>query len=161
MRKDMAKVVTERRRVGGRIEIKDRRKFRRGANFDSEEYDDLLPPNREKIRQKWFASWNNKEFSDLLGPLRGFLFAQIGRPWDDVFSEICKNLPASGLTARHIRGHVLQMVETHTVLIDDVVCYGKATYGGYGKPVTSPRYYNHARLYVHPTTGLLCKAKRG
>ena len=154
MRKDMYRVVTERTRVGGgyykaRVHPKSYKTFE-----DEDGFDDCIPANKEGMKK---YHRDRKEFSDLIGPLRGFLNKQVGRPWDDVYSEICQNLPSNGINARHILMHVSWEVETQTVMVGDVVCYndGMKT----DEPIKKRRYWRGNILYVHPVTGLLCEAQ--
>jgi hypothetical protein len=47
-----------------------------------------------------------KEFDDKLSPVYRWIEAQVGRPWNDVFSEITKKFSTRSLAGRHIVGHV-------------------------------------------------------
>src|ERR1700722_596161 len=154
MRSDLAKVVTERPRAGLRI------KSPKGYSRNLQRFSDEDHPKREKIRQKWKTYHNDaKVFTDLLGPLYGYLKKQVGRPWNKVYSEIAKKLPRKSLQGIHIQDHIFQFVELNVVMID-------------GKPhhKTQPRYSEiteiysvsgekYPDLYVNPDNGLLCKAK--
>jgi hypothetical protein len=112
MRDDMHKVVTERRRVGGdsgkrkmfeqMTRVRDRRSYR-GVEED-------FSPKKESMRRPHIINYGGKEFSDLIGPLHRYLQAQNGRPWNDVWSDICKVLKGNGLQANHIKDHVRQYV---------------------------------------------------
>jgi hypothetical protein len=142
MRQDMKKVLCERPRHNSQNSYHDvRQKENRGDN------DNL--PSYQGMRRPYMVGWDVtlKEFSDLLGPLYRFLWGCVGRPWDEVWSEICKTVPAGKITNDHLRGHVLQEVEVHTHLED-------------GEVRVIPRYGLRAGephgLYVHPVTGLLC-----
>ena len=70
----MHKVVIERPRWNPGRGKKGRR-----ANLPDE-----LLPRREGIRR---PHTNRKAFTDLLGPLRRWLHSQLGRPWNDAYSE--------------------------------------------------------------------------
>lgn len=112
MRDDMNKVVIERPRYGGKGGSRktyekaslprEKRSFK-GVDVD-------LRPKRESMRKKHRVNGDAKEFSDLLGPLEGYLFSKVGEPWNDVWSDICKVLKGGSLQAAHIKGHVKQMV---------------------------------------------------
>ena len=45
---------------------------------------------------------DTKEFSDVLGPIEGYLRKQCGRPWDRVYSEISKVLGSGSFPIRHV-----------------------------------------------------------
>lgn len=148
MREDMAKVVTERPRSGPRVKAPKGEHRRR----DWEERHGCEPYS-EKIGRKWH-SWEGKNFTDVLGPLYGYLLKQVGRPWDKVYSEICRHLPADSVQGSHIRDHVFQFVELHVKMIDGKPYNSEGTY-----PI---HHYNRGYpfgLYVNPVTGLLCKLK--
>lgn len=112
MRYDMNKVVTERTRYGGKggsrrtyekVSLPREKRSFKGVDVD-------LRPKHESMRKKHRVNGDSKEFSDLLGPLEGYLFSKVGEPWNDVWSDICKVLKGNSLQADHIKGHVKQMV---------------------------------------------------
>lgn len=118
MRDDIAKVIVERPRRGGaagrhskqyRREVDWSRLLQEGREEDS--------PSREHIRRKW--GWDRKEFSDFLAPVYGFLRKSVGRPWDDVWSEISSRLSVGSTVQRHVLGHVFDYVELHAVELED------------------------------------------
>lgn len=150
MRSDIAKLIVERPRSGGpgeldstyRAEVHWATLRQEGREEDS--------PSREHIRRKW--GWDRKTFNDYLAPIRGFLRKSVGRPWDDVWSEISKHLKLGSTTQRHVLGHVFDYVEIHTIKQAD----GSIT-DSKGQPIRSWRYDN---FYVDPDTGLLCEVER-
>jgi len=137
----MAKVTTERPRSGGKDRLK-------GENrkFQKEPWDEK--PKRESIRKKYRVAGVDKEFTDVLGPLYGYLLKQVDRPWNDVWSEICSHLPANSVQGSHIRDHVFDFVELDVQMIDGVPHHTE----GY-------KFYSWRQflLYVHPETGILSK----
>lgn len=144
MRPDMAKVVTERPRNGSHDDnISTRARVHR-HDFDADDNGPSRWNQKHALSQQ--LSGESKSFSDLLGPLEGYLRKQVGRPWDAVYSEMNATLDKRSLAGIHIWTHVWQFVERHCVL------YGRTVwaYGPYGSggPVTG--------LYVHPKTRLLC-----
>ena len=140
MRSDMAKVVTEAPRRGhGASSLKTAYTLRKDE-YDADDHGSTRAP----------CSMHDKSFSDVLGPLRGYLRKQIGRPWNNVYSEMCRHLDKRSLTGRHIWTHVYQEVEVHAQMHNGVP-YVKPRYGSFG-PV--------AGLYVHPLTGLLCETPK-
>lgn len=150
MRDDMKKVVTERPRSGIRF------KTPKGYNRQMDRYGEDSP-KREKIRLKWRQVGYNKEFTDVIGPLYRFLLKQVGRPWDKVYSEITQKLPKGTVTNDHIYTHVFQFVERDVEIVDGECCHKGHTI--HGRPIRSSGTY--VQMFVHPTTGILCKAKKG
>lgn len=148
MRQDFHKVVIERPRSGRSIAPYYKRVERRVLNsFDEEDWIDHSSINSRRHRKE------TKNFDDLLGPLRRYLRRSVGRPWNDVYSEIVQGLP-SGMHRAHILSHVDQMVETNTTFLD-------------GKIVGSAhsRFWNMRNkevegLFVHPGTGKLAYKQR-
>ncbi|QJW93625.1 hypothetical protein [Frigoriglobus tundricola] len=155
MRADMGKVLVERPRLGRW----------RGASRPVKGYRGRLkkcldagdpPPQYEGIKRRYGAG--TKSFNEHLGPLRRFLDANVGRPWDKVYSEICQHVDRGNVVQKHILTHLFEYVTVHTVLIDGLPSRGKAHWGArYGAPVrTSDR---RDRWYVCPKSGLLRKSK--
>lgn len=139
MRTDMKKVLTERPRAGhDRCYHEVRAKENRGDPDD-------LPRNRG-MRAPYMTGYDlAKEFTDLLGPLKRFMWSCIGRRWDDVWSEICGQLSNNTVDA-HLRDHVRREIDVDTVLIGGEVFY-RSRFNGYQTP---------GGLFVHPTTGIVC-----
>jgi len=164
MKSDFAKIVTERPRAGGGYKNPKgwnaRSQHRTANQCEQENW-----PKREKIRQKWQSSFGEKQFTDVLGPLYGYLLKQVGRHWDDVFSEICENLPANNTNTSHVRDHVFDFVEVDVVMVDGVPCY-RRSFGKYTwlkKQEWTPLSVYGSRqfqLYVNPENGLLCKLEK-
>lgn len=61
------------------------------------------------------APWVLSEFSDRLAPIERFLQSNRGRPWDKVYSELCKRFDRRTLKGYHLlSAHVdLHMVGGH------------------------------------------------
>lgn len=151
MRYDMSKVIVERPRVGGD-----------GGNSDDPKgykkkldkalknaLDDDQTWDRESTSRHRKHGWNAKEFSERLGPLRKFLRSKVGQPWNDVWSEICKNLRNDNVVQNHVRDHVGWDVEQEVVMVD-------------GKPMHATKDYGiYSPFYVHPDTGILCETEKG
>jgi hypothetical protein len=93
---------------------------------------------------------NAKGFADFLSPLRGAIRKNVGRPWDNVFSEFCDALDRRGLSGYHIWTHLMWEVETNTFLGEDGEVYGQSVL-----PVFSGRFAKVEGFYVHPLTRLL------
>jgi hypothetical protein len=146
MRPDMAKVVTERPRRGhSNKSMKTSKTLSRDEIHDMGDEDADSGPGRHKASRRGQYGWDAKEFSDLLGPLRGYLKKQVGRPWNKVFSELCEHLDKRSITGQHIWDHIKYEVELNAYISD-------------GKVFERPRFGSIRLvqgLYVHPVTGIL------
>jgi hypothetical protein len=95
MREDMYKVIVERPRrwkAGGATAARLRR------DFDG--------PMRLGMR----AGYGYRELNENLAPLRRYLHAQIGRPWNKVFSEICAGIDRRNTVQQHIHQHIRDFI---------------------------------------------------
>ncbi|MDY3561792.1 hypothetical protein R5W23_003220 [Gemmata sp. JC673] len=150
MRSDMGKVLVERPRIGrSRAERWPGKGYKKrvGKCLDAGE----SPPVREGIKRSYGGQL--KHFNEHLGPLRRFISANVGRPWDKVYSEICRHVDRGNVVQKHILTHLFQYVVTNTVLIDGEPCRGEAYARRYGEPLrTSDR---RDQWYVCPKSGLL------
>lgn len=118
MRKDMNKVLTESPRAGGKGPKKRRfdKKSRPRRCYSEVEADDeplqeeelALP--RESMKKRHKVDGYEKSLTDHIQPLRRFLISQAGRPWNDVWSDICQVLKGNGLQANHVKDHVKDFV---------------------------------------------------
>jgi hypothetical protein len=165
MRSDMAKIVTERPRSHSRIySYKDiRRKNNRCHDNDMGNF-----PSHQSMRIPY--GWDVKNFSDLLGPIVGYLIHQCGKKWDDVYSDICEHLKPSCHTQQHILDHIKNYVNTN-LKVDEFgniydPKYPPASYmrqfdGSYKK---TPKDHNPFIIvddfYVDPRDGILRKPNK-
>lgn len=147
MRADMAKVIVERPRKKARSCRKPKGYRRRLHRYGTDG-----PPAREGIKACWLG--RTKILNEHLGPLRRYLDKQVGRPWDQVFSEICAHIDRSSAVQDHVRDHVDDYVNTHVILIDGVPCRGEGR--SYGDPLDQ---FGYRPWYVCPRTGLLRRIK--
>jgi hypothetical protein len=104
MREDMLKVLIERPRYSPLGKYKKGPKGRNAA-FRRLEKVDLLP-KKENLRKRW-NEWQQKQFTDLFGPLLRFLAGKVGKAWNDIYSEIKKENVDSHFL-RHIDDFVFQ-----------------------------------------------------
>lgn len=158
MRPDMSRVVIERERSGSWMSYH----LVREHDIAHRDLDRLaLLPHEEGMRAPHKKAGDYKMFSDVLGPLHGFLIKSVGRPWNKVHAEICEQISASSTTQIHVLSHIDQFVEIHTTLGPD----GKT----YPKPASNWRHRYRLKgnafedgwdgqLYVHPITGILRRA---
>lgn len=112
MRKDMAKIIVERPRAGG-----ERDRPRRAAALD-----DL--PKQEGIKR---PHTDRKDLNENLAPLVRFLDRNVGRPWNNVYSEISEQINVNSAVQAHIKRHLWDFVERNVIIVD-----GKPRKNGYG-----------------------------
>jgi hypothetical protein len=113
--------------------------------------DELLPKYEGMKR----PHRNRKGLTDLLGPLKRWLQAQVGRPWNDVYSEACAVIKPDSIIRAHIKTHLLEFVERQTLMHDGKVCVLEFGYHGRGIVPLDGQHYRRNLFFVHPETGLL------
>ncbi len=152
MRQDMAKVIVERPR---RYESYPRSYPFYLKNVDLFDEDGTI--KNEGMRKPHVYRHGGKELNENLAPLKRFLRSRVGRPWDEVFSEICKNINVNSAVQNHIREHIFQYVEINIEMRNGIpywINYGKE------RPLASESAYRaHEHLYVDPDTGILSVIK--
>lgn len=139
MRPDFKKILTERPRRGSGSGFKDVRR----AHQDHITDDDV--GFKESMRRPYRRG--RKEFSDLLGPLHRFLNAQVGRSWDEVYSEIAVHTKGGSMIQQHLLQHVFRYVERRIWVGTDNRLYGKR-----GELLDG---WFRKEFYVHPIDGTL------
>ncbi len=77
------------------------------AGLKEEQIDAL--PEKQSIRRN-HTDWGF-EFGDRTKPLYNFLKSNAGRPWNDVFSEICEHADLREVRGKHLREHALSYVQ--------------------------------------------------
>ena len=158
MREDMGKVLVERPRLGGwRFCSRPAKGYRKRVQKCLDAGDS--PPAREGMKLR--HGHRTKHFNEHLAPLRRFLDANVGRPWNKVYSEICQHVDRGNVVQKHILTHLFDYVVVHTVLIDGEPCRSHARSGwdghGYGQPLRTSHSYH--QWYVCPKSGLLKKSR--
>jgi hypothetical protein len=69
---------------------------------DLDEADESVPPPRPRV---------GKVFYDKLAPAQRWLVAQVGRPWDKVYSDLCAAFDTRTVAGRHVvHDHMLPWV---------------------------------------------------
>ena len=152
MKPYFSKLLTEQERAGSRNRST---KWGLRLQYDPDsDYEDQ--PTRVKMcrrnRITPTGDYNWKELTDVLSPLHGYLRKNVGRPWDDVYSELCEGLDRRSVSGLHVFTHLWQFVDKHTVMCNDGKVRAWASFGGY---LSLPDDY-----YVHPYTGILCESER-
>jgi hypothetical protein len=61
-------------------------------------------------RHAWHRARIVKSLNENLRPLVRFLRSRVGRPWDEVFSEICAGLDTGSTVKMHVRQHLEDFV---------------------------------------------------
>jgi hypothetical protein len=154
MRNDFTSVIVERARYGrSRVHPK-------GARVDvlrslkSIDLGDLLHVDdddsalgADATHQSMNAPWrhNRKEKRIHLAPLRRYLRAQVGRPWNDVYSDVCHTFQGVVSNGDRLTNYIDWDVELNVrVRTDD------------GELITERGYsLGGNALFVHPETGIL------
>src|SRR5947207_8364480 len=97
----------------------------------------------------------HKRLTILHGQLKRWLQSQVGRQWNDVYSEACAVIKPDSIIRTHIKTHLLQFVERHTFMHNGTVCVLETGYLGRGVIAVTERRYGCGRFFVHPESGLL------
>ena len=147
MRSDMHKVIVERPRMlrskweNRKTALRLSETQRAQAIGDAEDYDGGSG--------RASSARHEKHLNENLAPLRRYLMAQVGRPWNKVYGEICRTIDTRSAIGLHVLQHVGGFIS-----IDTFIQNGQVYERGYRHP-TEVR-----GLYVHPVTGLIRLAKR-
>ncbi|MGV1045395.1 hypothetical protein [Limnohabitans sp.] len=157
MRNDMQKVLVERGRVAhyqAWTTTRDlnmrRNAYRKAKNFQLDEFGDVCDEFSGKklpMRSRQLG-YKLKMFNENLRPLWRFLHARVGRPWNDVYSEIMAQLDRKSTVQNHVLQHLEWDVIKHTVRAAD----GRVWEWG---PHHGPCDHDGS-FYVEPETGRLC-----
>ena len=149
MRDDMFKVIVERPRRGVGYyrtlpnEYRAAKHFKLDYDFNvDDEYCSAKMPMRHRN-----LGWDGKELNENLNPLRRFVAKQVGRLWDDVYSEISAKLDASSTVKQHVRDHLKDFVNFKTYCTEDGQRWAAGRYG------PTPIYY---RDFFVDEKGILC-----
>jgi uncharacterized C2H2 Zn-finger protein len=147
MRSDMHHLLVERGHAGRSWSYKRPKGWRQKCRFRNE--DDEQAESNLPLRHR-------PSFSENLNPLYRYLDAQVGRPWDKVYSEIRAHVNADTAVQYHILQHLYDRlaVQVWREADGELWCrfrWGKATR-------LTDRW--GPTLYVCPDTGLLRRVKR-
>jgi hypothetical protein len=156
MRPDMAKILVERPRIGSRFKTRAKGYRKRWQRTSLDE-----APMQESIYR---LRGSTRDLNEYLSPLVRFLHQQVGRPWNDVFSEICEHIRLDSAIQKHVRDHLFQYVQTVVEMRGGVPHYASGYRGNIGQPIvkrTSRFHLNNDLFFVCPETGMLCEAPLG
>jgi hypothetical protein len=157
MREDMFKVIVERPRM--RIPQRNGSHYPRGQLKNEFAHDFEDSPRRESYGSKRYAEkWLNENLS----PLKRYLRRQVGRNWDEVFSEISEHLRLDNTVQRHVFEHIDGYVYMKTWLDHDGDIWGSDPLGrpvpiNPQNPSSSSYAWHWDMLFVDPRTRLLRK----
>jgi hypothetical protein len=126
MRNDIAKIITERERRSNHWTSKrDKGVYKKRRNRFAEDDIDKLDslPRKEST---FFHNRNNyKGQTDHLSPLKGFFRKNLGKKWDDIFSEISSVVSKKTRTDLHVFEHISDFVEMNVIEKEGKIYYIK------------------------------------
>ena len=113
---------------------------------------DSGPTHVSSARRREYG-WDCKRRNENTNAITRFLDKNVGRPWNDIWSEVCSAHDGRSKQGADFRKHFDWAVAQDIAIID-----GKPYQFKYGRR----SYYDHtySGFYVHPDTGLLCEAAR-
>ena len=145
MREDMFKVIVERPRVG-----------RSWASKSKLRYDKCEERSRVSgHRLVMESNGKTKHLNENLAPLKRYLHKQIGRRWNDVFSEICACLDTGSTVKMHVREHLDDFVLRKVKREADGTLW---TAGRWGDPESVVKSWTE--LYVDPDDGTIKETRK-
>lgn len=148
MRKDLNKLLCEEERNGSSRNFKE---VRRARIFQIE--DEEFSAGRESMTKRYHVIGNNKNFGEHLTPLYGIVRKNVGRKWDDVYSELCEVFDMRSVVNAHILQHLWFYVERYVYVDKDgeLMVRGSWRFGAESLATSSCEYF------IHPGTGILTK----
>jgi hypothetical protein len=111
------------------------------ATTDAEDFDSGHPRASSARHEKYL--------NENLAPLKRYLVRQVGRPWNKVYSEICRTIDTRSAIGLHVLQHVEDFIAIDTFIENGKVCERRWR-----------SVMEVSGLYVHPVTGILRVAKR-
>lgn len=150
MRSDFGRVVIEKERRGSRNKNAKARRF--GVlvqEEDSVEYYGETKIPTGILAHSYDKKRGDKDFSDVLGPLNGYLLKSVGRKWDEVYSELSQKLGRFSWPLRHI---LVEHVNVDTNTFKDRL--GRVwNHGKYGESLIGDRlnWRSSSEFYVDPS----------
>jgi hypothetical protein len=87
---------------------------------------------------------------------RGWVAKQVGKNWNDVYSEVCSKFDRRSFIKDHVHQHIfMNFVEVNTKFIDGKVCV-LSRWDGW----VDIEARRSSDFYVHPVTGVLCSTRK-
>ncbi len=147
MRSDMDKVIVERPRIGSRSPSR-KKGYRK--SIQSKPLEDL--PRNEPMLGRWHGM--DKSLNEHLGPMRRFLRSNVGRPWNNVYHDLCENVSFDNAVQKHVLEHVNDYVHEHVDVSDSSTVYSRQC------SWWQTRKLDEGDMYVCPKTGILKAVRR-
>ena len=151
MQADMGKVLVERPRFGHSDPRVGKGYRKRAARLLA----DGGGPVREGMKVRTPRS---KHFNEHLSPLRRFLDANVGRPWEKVHAEIREYVDPGNMVQKHVLTHLYDYVVTEVEEIDGEPFDARPRWRFLPDDRRSLRTSYRPQWYVCPRTGLLRKS---
>lgn len=156
MRKDHHKLICEKERHNSHAKYHNIRHAKFNASnddpFDFEEGDDQIQGSSRSESMKRHHKWNwwsEKSFNDFTSPIYGYIRKNVGRIWDNVYSEFCAEYDQRSVLTKHLFSHLRGQICTRVVARNDELWI----YNRYrGIEPLSKSYYE---FYVDPRDGIL------
>jgi len=103
---------------------------------------------------KFMHGGGTKHFNDNLEPLQRYLTSKVGKNWDKIHGELCRQLKKNSVSGLHVFNHLFDYVYVNVIVEDKTVYYLR-----YGKYVTLRSTESWPKFYVNNKTGQLMKAR--
>ena len=178
MRKDMKKVLVNTYRLGANKRKSQRLSRRNSKNmkyrreilvleeYENEDGDSVIDIADSVIHSRKTGvrdnSYNRKQFGENLNPLARFVRSNVGRPWDNVYSEICEQCDTDGAVSGHIFDHLWDLViPAHRVFYKDGEPWHNSQNGP--EPIEEKSWWFGGVwgvFYVDPNNGILKECKK-
>jgi hypothetical protein len=114
--------------------------------------------DRAPSKQGMGRAGGTKSLNENLAPLLRFLRRRVGRPWNEIRSEMSAVLSMSSAVQKHVLDHVKQFVEENPRMISGVP-HAPTTWGGAKGEYRPLSQHRRHGFYVCPRTGLLREAR--
>lgn len=149
MKENMNKIVNEPARYGGDKEIRKKERAKIKQWIHEEKFEDI--PLRASIKPK--VDWDDiKEKSFNMNPLIRFLYKNIGKNWDSIYSEIKKSLDFKTLDSL---GNLEWLINKEVIYFNN-----KPMVPGYDHKYIPLIDWGRTRFYVCPKTNCLKKVDK-
>ena len=145
MREDMFKVIVERPRSG--------RSWASKSKLRYDKYEERSRVSGHRLVME--NDGNTKHLNENLAPLKRYLQKQIGRRWDDVFSEICARLDTGSTVKMHVREHLDDFILRKVRREVDGTLWATGRWGSPEKLIES-----WTELYVDPSDGVIKETRK-
>lgn len=167
MRKDMFKVIVERPRSNSRwadsMSSRARERHELANILKNDWSDDDVEDSKglshelnthEPMKNRYNSS---KSLNENLSPLYRFLEKSVGRPWDEVYSEVREHLRMDSAIQLHVVQHLKWAITEDTYIGEDGHVYSVQRNLYRSGALDIPEPYARHNYYVHPETKLLCR----